>query len=509
MKRHIATVMIVLMAISTFSIPGIATQDAPVAQAGGSWSAWVYNANDGRLVHVFPDGVPATTQVIPLPPGTSNPPYSLTVSRDGSLLAACMTDDAFNTTLRVYDLYNNMNVLSQYAAGQVQGCSLEYYAFSEDNTLLAVGLFNHYPDPNDARPDWELIILDTFTGTLRYRLGTDMPVIANSPIDFLGKMPVVATFQQPAANQTGLIGFAPVQWGTEGACQYDSVVWNLSDNTVYEGGRSGNGSLDFLLPTSEALWVEVNDAYPKTLPMGPGCAYNMVMYSNKAGDLYPLFTNGSIVSSTEFIDDGRKLAFRTDNGSGVGQWWGMTRAGGQPEALPIDADVYTVWGTLDGYVFVNPGSGFTGAPEVHYHRFTGRPIVDEYVAWAGLPGESWRIVWVNDLQGSGYAPFPPRSTTPPPVETPQVPPTGTLVVGGLARITTTEGDPLRVRTGPGTNFPAAFHALPGEIVTLLEGPVSGSGYTWWRISVPGRGEGWAIEGLQEPNGWLQTLVPVQ
>jgi hypothetical protein len=505
MKRYVFTVLIALLAITSF---GIAHYAARTVQAAGSWSAWLYNSSNGQLVHVFPDGAPATTQAIPLPAGTSNPPYSLTISREGAYLAACMVDDANNTTVRVYDLYNSMTVLSQYAAGQVQGCTLTYYAFSEDSSMVAFGLLNHYPDPSDARPEWELIVMDTFAGTVRYRLGSEMPVVATSGIDFLGKMPMLATFEQPTATYPGLIGFRPVLWGSEGSCEYDSVTWNLGDNTVYEGGRSGKGHVDFLLPNSEAIWVEVNDAYPKTTPMGPGCSYNMVMYSNKAGDLYPVFTNGSLVGGTEFVDDGRKIAFYTDSGTGFTQWWAMDRTGATTQ-LPADIQAYRVWGTLDGYVFLNSNTGLGGAPEVRYHRFTGQPSPDAFVAWTGNPGESWQIIWVNDLTGGlGLPAFPALITTPPPPPiTPA--PTGELFVGGHARVNTTEGDMLRVRTGPGTSFAVAFQAAPGEIVSILEGPVFGDGYNWWRIDVPGRGQGWAIEGLQEPEGWLQTLIPVQ
>ena len=502
MKRHIFSILIVMLAISAL---GIVSHSAPTAQAGGSWSAWVYNSSDGRLVHVFPDGVPATTQAIPLPVGTSNPPWSLTVSREGAYLAACMVDDANNTTVRIYDLYNSMAVLSQYAAGQVQACTLNTYAFSEDSSLVAFGLLNKYPGMADPRPDWELIVMNTFTGSIVYRLASDMPAVSALGLDLTGQVPMLATFQQPTSTYPGLIGFKPVRWGTEGACEYMSLTWNLGDSTVYEGGRSGKGALDFLLPTSEAIWIEVNDAYPKTIPIGPGCTYNMVMYSNKAGDLYPLFTNGTLVGGTEFIDDGRKLAFNTDTGTGFTQWWSMDR-GGTVSQLPTDIQAWQVWGTLDGYAFLNSDTGLGGAPEVRYHRFNAGPNPDAYVAWTGAPGEYWQIIWVNDLTGSGYSPFPAMNSTSP-VPTPP-PAGGVLTVGGQARITTTEGDMLRVRTGPGTSFAIAFQAVPGEIATLLEGPVFGDGYNWWRIDVPGRGQGWAIEGLQEPDGWLQTLVPL-
>ncbi len=501
MKHHTFLFLIVILTLSAL---GVTIHTAPTAQAGGSWSAWIYNSGDGRLVHAFPDGVPATMQSIPLPAGTSNPPWSLAVSREGAYLAACMTDDANNTTVRVYDLYDSMAVISEYAAGQVQGCTLTYYAFSEDSSLVAFGLLNKYPGMDDPRPDWELIVMGTHTSSIVYRLASDSPALPALGIDLTGKMPMLSTFQQPTATYPGLIAFRPVLWGTEGSCEYDSVTWNLGDNTVYTGGRAGKGYVDFLLPNSEAIWVEVNEDYPKTTPMGPGCEYNMVMYSNKAGDLYPLFTNGTIVGSTEFIDDGRKIAFLTDTGMDFTQWWAIDRSGTTTQ-LPADIKTWNVWGTLDGYVFLNPDTGLGGAPEVRYHRFSGGPAPDAFIAWTGNPGEYWQIIWVNDLTGGTGLPAFPAMIAPAPVPTP---PTGVLTVGGQAQVNTTAGDFLRVRTGPGTGYAVAFQAPNSTIVTLLEGPVLGDGYTWWRIDVPGRGQGWAIEGLQEPEGWLQTLIPL-
>jgi len=146
---------------------------------------------------------------------------------------------------------------------------------------------------------------------------------------------------------------------------------------------------------------------------------------------------------------------------GVMQWMAVDR-NGVTTLLPSDMnDVYEVWGTLDGYAFLRNPSG--GAPEVRYHRFAGGPSPDIYVAWSGLPGEYYRVIWVNPLSGgTGLPPFPPLATlgTPPIIITPTLPlpppPAGALIVNGRARVNTTEGDLLRIRSGPGMSFAVAF-----------------------------------------------------
>ena len=134
--------------------------------------------------------------------------------------------------------------------------------------------------------------------------------------------------------------------------------------------------------TRLAVWVEEDDAFPKGELMGPGYLFNIVMYSNKAGDRYPIYSGaGQILGASVFIDNGRRLAIRTFDGmSSAEQWWVLARSG-EYSALPIPARVYQVWGTVDGYAFV-ASSGEPGVtPELRYHRFT----VGHF--WAGEYGE--------------------------------------------------------------------------------------------------------------------------
>ena len=473
-------------------------------QAGGSWSAWLYNYDTGRMVHVFPDGAPAVDMMFPLPPGTSSLPSTLTISRDGSLLAACLVDDAGNPSVRVYDIYGGFFVAEYASPGPVMACSLTRYGFSEDGTQLAFGLLNHWPSDPDPRPDWELIVMQMNTSAVLYHLDSTMPQVTSLGFDASGKLPFVETFQMANGSYPGLISFKPVQWATEGSCDYPSVVWNLGEHSAYMGGTAGKNGLDYLLPNSEAIWTDTDPSFAAGVLEGPGCAHNVVMYSNKMGDQYPIFTNGTVLSGSTFVDDGRKMAVGSYSG-GLNQWYMIDRTG-TSALLPVDMDTYEVWGTLDGYVFLKnapPG----GAMEVRYHRFTVGLTPDAYVAWAGAPGEYWRIIWVNPLiGGTGLPPFQPLPVLGPPPLPPQ--PVDLLTVGTRAVVNTTEGDMLRVRAGPGTGYGVSFQLTNGTPVTLIEGPVSGDGLTWWRIQTADGRSGWAVEGVNELGGYLQTLLPV-
>ncbi|MEB2288829.1 MAG: SH3 domain-containing protein [Anaerolineae bacterium] len=505
------TILIILILSAVISAGPFARGDARPAQASGSWSAWLYGAEGGRLIQVFPDGAPAITKTLPLPAGVSSAPFGVTVSRDGTLLAACMIDDASNTSVHVYDLNAGIYRAAYLApGGPTVGCTLGRYAFSEDGSLLAFGLLNSYPGMSDARPAWELLVMQVSTGSIVYRLDANAPAVVALGIDPAGKMPMLETFEQPTATRPGLITFKPVQWGTEGFCEYDGLVWNLTDGSVYNIARYGKNGLDVLLPNSELTWVETNPAYAQGVLEGPGCTHNMVMYSNKAGDLYPLFTNGTVVFGAEFVDDGRRIAFGTYTAGSVNQWYAMDRAGGLT-ALPADlVNTYEVWGTPDGYVFMTSGPDVP--QEVRYHRFSGGPSPEVFTALAVPSNDYYRIIYVTPLAGGAglpaFSPMPVVGPPPPPI-TPTLPP-DVLVIGGRAAVNTTAGDVLRVRTGPGTTYPVSFQLAHGTPVTLVEGPAAGpEGYTWWRIRTDDGRSGWAVEGVPEAGGFLQTLIPLR
>ncbi|WP_119065794.1 SH3 domain-containing protein [Aggregatilinea lenta] len=523
-----------IVAITPFAPVG----DTPTAHAGGSWSAWAYNADTGQLVHVFPDGAPAVEMMFPLPPGTSSYPTDLTISRDGALLAACLTDDIGAASVRVYDIYAGVYVAAYIPTGPILGCSLDQYSFSEDGTQLAFGIINHFGfDPAETRPSWEVVVMEMNTSAILYRLDANTAAVAALGEELVNVLPMIRTFQMKTATFPGLITFAPIYYASEGAPEYPSMVWNLTDSTVQIAGPYGKSGFDVLLPNSEVIWVDADASFPVTTPMGPGPAFNVMMYSNKMGDRYPILVEPDMIPlNARFVDDGRKAAVMMMNADGSATSWAVVDRSGAVYALPA-LDTYEVWGTMDGYVFVsNSSSG--GPVEIRYHRFAeGNPTPTEFVAWTDMAGGFWRIIWANPLSGgAGLPAFPPAGILgePPvmPTATTGVPPldptvtlpagptatlpagpTGTatltaLSVGGRATVTTTEGDQLRVRSGAGTAYAVLFYLPAGSGVNLMEGPVEADALTWWRVRADDGRMGWAVEGVMDGGSFLQTLTPV-
>ncbi len=91
-----------------------------------------------------------------------------------------------------------------------------------------------------------------------------------------------------------------------------------------------------------------------------------------------------------------------------------------------------------------------------------------------------------------------EETTAPP------PPTGKFEVGDTVR--TTDGN-LRLRSSPSTSGGVITMLPAGTTGTVLEGPRTGSGYTWWRIETS-FGTGWVAENwLAEDDGGTTPPPP--
>lgn len=92
----------------------------------------------------------------------------------------------------------------------------------------------------------------------------------------------------------------------------------------------------------------------------------------------------------------------------------------------------------------------------------------------------------NWLANTGASTPPP--TDPDPDSTPP-PTTGKFAINATVRVTET----LNMRSGPGTTNGIIATLPPGTTGTVLEGPSSASGYTWWRIRTSGGTTGWVVE----------------
>lgn len=114
----------------------------------------------------------------------------------------------------------------------------------------------------------------------------------------------------------------------------------------------------------------------------------------------------------------------------------------------------------------------------------------------------------NQLADVPTAPILAASATPRPLPRPTVVrpttvPVPVLTPGGLARVVNLNGSPLRARSTPGLTSGVVARIPEGSQVTLLEGPTSADGYTWWRVEAEA-GSGWVA--AVSPDG-TRFLLP--
>ena len=101
---------------------------------------------------------------------------------------------------------------------------------------------------------------------------------------------------------------------------------------------------------------------------------------------------------------------------------------------------------------------------------------------------------------TGLPPVPPTATFAIPTATPQAIPTpsGAIAVGGKVRVTGTGAAKLNVRENPSTTSAILTRAADGTEFTVMEGPTTADGYTWWKVTDGQGTTGWAAANYLQP-----------
>lgn len=97
----------------------------------------------------------------------------------------------------------------------------------------------------------------------------------------------------------------------------------------------------------------------------------------------------------------------------------------------------------------------------------------------------------------------PADARPPLAPTPLPTPEPLFAPGTLAEVQTIDGEVLYLRDAPSTSGAIVRYLYDAMLLTLLDGPVTADGYTWYRVRTQSGETGWAAVAVDD----LSTLLP--
>jgi hypothetical protein len=497
-------VLILALVTGLFSI-------APAHAGGEKWDAWSYDSQTGQLILHRPGGGVFPPLALPSAPGYNQFPYAVTLSNKWDYIAYVQSNqDASGTSamLSVYDR-NAQKVAFTYALPG--GLTLGDVAFTDDNSALALG-FSKVDNPNS--PAWTLLVLSVPTGGVVSTLKSSDPAAASLPHNF-AMTPVTEVLRDKR------VVFMMVQGMADGPLAAPSFIWDFGAGTVTPLPNLLGGSTDVYQPTGEIVYGGRDARFPVCDTCSPMGGFNALsVYNPVSNSATNFFTSGdSALGAPLFIQNGERiLVSMTQAGltsdSFKTRYAVLERSGMIAGYLP-DSTVFA-WavGTQDGFVYLTiPDAGQpTSLVEV-----TTRGGITVKTDWTGTLGSAVRLIKTpGNMTGTG--PFiawgqvsasavaaAPTATVPGTVPTSGAP--ATLKIGGTATVQTTQGDVLRMHSGPGLTFAIVKQLPNGTKVSILEGPHSADGLNWWRIREPGGVSGWVVDSVTDNGSQLQTLIP--
>ncbi len=498
----IKRLFIPLLIVLSLAAPTLGT--APAFAGGQRWSAWMYNPDNGQLFLLTDvmSGRPETL-TLPMPAGYNKYPRSVAISRDWHYMAYVVTNNGTGRRmLNVYDRNARRGAFS-YPLPVTIGDSLDFVAnefvFNETSTALA---FSY--SLNDQ--GWEIKVFNLAAAAGIPTLRHDAPAVKAQKIESRFTLPVIQRFRGTEVT------FTVIRLATEGSDRYPNFTWNITTGQITPNSAYPALGMDTLSDTGETISAASDPRFPTC---GEPCSMFLVSnvlnaYDPASSARFPFFNTADLsLFSPLFIQNGERILV-AGSGRGEGAETRLAiieRSGNLVGYTPSGTAAESMIGWQDGLLFMPPVVNPSGSPTLIVVN-TRNGLERGTIVWQGATGSQQvhLLQTPGNIQGTG--PFtawrqlaPSGAPANPPAST------GALTVGGAATINTTQGDKLNMRRGPGRTFSIVGRLDAGTRVTLLEGPHSADGLTWWRVRAPSGTEGWVIESVADQGNVVQTLIP--
>lgn len=510
----------VLLLIALFAVFGVGNAQPRNTQV------WIQDMESGVLFLVGRGGQEAELTL----PVTADFPEALgpvSISNNGQRFAYVMRNPTTGLrALAVYDYMTGAIVLT-YTPGLIVAHSIDLssrFHFNGDGTLLAWG----YAFEDGT---WEIVLLDLQTLAILSVLRSTDPTAG----DISSQNALVPTVM--AVRDDGQVAFAMILGFTEGLPVYDAYLWNPTAGTV-------TPTLGYVTPSSDLfpLAGEVVMAIPddnfssddEGFPFGGHINAMAAFLTDSAARVTFYHDPVNSLAAPRFAYSGQLIAALQvppieppqPNSLII-----LSREGVKLADLLTSNGSVDYLGTPEGLAVIAP-DGDTGMPALRFIDVRAvTPVLDlaESLVWRGVQNRFYALRWAGVLgENNPYsldAPLPGWGALSDPLYeidalldmgstdtgggttgtgggAPTTPTAG-LTIGGVATVRTTGGDALNMRTNAGTEFQIVRKLDSGTEVTLLEGPVSAAGFTWWRVQTADGLTGWVVDAASG----VQTLVP--
>lgn len=519
LKRMLITSMLALLWLT---IQG----DPADAQSAYGWDAWLYEPVTRQVWQVDDIGTEHVNFYLPIPDRSySELSSNLGVSPNGRYFAyftQSTTNLDYQFLIYDRDAMTMFSGIYQIPGGTFSRYSLNfsggYQVFSPDSRYLAIA----------AQTDntWVLHIIDLSVDFPRivYSLNSTDSLVAPHLISNGLGVPVI---QQVTSTSVTFLYLDSMEAFTK----LSGFTWDFATNNLYPDTRFANMGADYLPATGETIASYQDESYPNRLDRIEGypIQYNVVEAYDPSYGQFVYYNNvDTSVYDVDFAQNGERILIDEYDHTNDRRYWLLReRNGTQLDRMLQSQDFTSSSGVANGFIVMSMDYTRTEYSSlIHYDTVASNTLRVSDVLWnAGLTSQVY-IVAVNNYRTPRSADFLPwgeqvigsaesrpldgiigepavMPTEAPTASTDRPLAAGSLAIGERARVYTTDGDRLNVRSGPGTSFSVVFELSLDSRVDVLEGPISANGYQWWRIETADGRSGWAVDFVDD----IPTLLP--
>lgn len=498
--RLITFMLCLLLAIS--AMPASAA-DQPLPPS--IWYAVVWNSDSDTLHWINAGGEQASIPRPKLPGESVDSAPALQFSRDGRYLLITASLQSQVRGLGIYNLQAGHFVATHQSQPGESIHLGRTHTSNLNSQRMAVGLANTDP----ATPAWRVLVFDVTTGT-------SVAQITSSELNIFGaaayRMPLVVYYDLDEGLAQEVVHFQLLPINAGGSPTYEAYAWNLNTGTVTASPYTGSDvAIQYLSGEMALPLYDPNYSALEAPPM-LGISYNAIGRGFDPANLSTVWVDSTRYNySPRWAVGGQWLLYRAQ-GEPFADNWNVILANGTPadnQQMPLGPNVQGVWGTPDGYLALTDTGSLLFMNQFEVEAFAANfgSLVFQVPA-----DQSASVVYASDTgafalssigDGGGVVVAGPADIVAPAVEScPGAPPLR-LQVGSSARVSFTNGIPLRVRATPGGQI--ITQIAEGTAFTVIGGPQCQGNYAWWQIRTSGGTEGWSAEG--DVNSYF--IEPVQ